>query len=85
MRYFGHFEGDPQLYRAKDEVKNLRETSDCLVKFRDRVSADKLMDLSILDTVDDEVLALIEQSVEEAKLAPRGTLADVTKDVYINY
>jgi TPP-dependent pyruvate/acetoin dehydrogenase alpha subunit len=29
-RYYGHFEGDPQLYRAKDEVKRQRETMDCL-------------------------------------------------------
>lgn len=85
MRFFGHFEGDAQLYRAKDEVQNLRENSDCLNNFRDRVSQDKLMDVGDLDAVDDEVLALIEQSVKEAKAAPRGTLADVTKDVYINY
>jgi pyruvate dehydrogenase E1 component alpha subunit len=24
-RYYGHFEGDAQTYRAPDEVKNLRE------------------------------------------------------------
>ena len=85
MRYFGHFEGDAQLYRAKDEVEKLRETSDCLDKFRARVSQDKLLDIALLDAVDEEVLALIEQSVQEAKVAPRGTPADVTKDVYINY
>jgi TPP-dependent pyruvate/acetoin dehydrogenase alpha subunit len=85
MRYFGHFEGDPQLYRAKDETKILRETVDCLRNFRATVSEQGLMDVAILDTVDDEVMALIEKSVQDAKAAPRGSLADVTTDVYINY
>lgn len=35
-RFYGHFEGDPQLYRAKDEVKRQRETMDCLKHFRQR-------------------------------------------------
>ena len=39
MRYFGHFEGDAQSYRAKDEVKHLRETRDCLKRFAERVTA----------------------------------------------
>ena len=33
-RYYGHFEGDAQTYRGKDEVKSIRETKDCLDKFR---------------------------------------------------
>src|SRR5690348_12418068 len=33
-RYYGHFEGDPQNYRARDEVPRLRETMDCLKRFR---------------------------------------------------
>ena len=32
-RFFGHFEGDPQKYRAKDEVKRHREEMDCLKNF----------------------------------------------------
>src|SRR5690606_18404441 len=39
-RFYGHFEGDPQNYRAKDEVARFRETMDCLKRFRARVDAD---------------------------------------------
>jgi hypothetical protein len=42
-RYYGHFEGDPQNYRAKDEVARLRETMDCLKRFRARNEADHSM------------------------------------------
>ena len=36
-RYFGHFEGDQQLYRA-NEVRHARENLDCLKVFRARVT-----------------------------------------------
>ena len=85
MRFFGHFEGDPQLYRAKGEVEALRENSDCLVNFRNTTTDQNLLESSALDQIDEQVLALIEQSVEASKAAPRGTEADVLSDVYINY
>lgn len=85
MRFYGHFEGDPQAYRAKGEVEELRETSDCLRNFRTSVADQSLLEVSQLDSIDDEVLALIEESVQASMAAPRGTPADVTTDVYINY
>ena len=38
-----------------------------------------------LDKIDEEVLALIDTAVDEAKKAPRPTPEEVTQDVYINY
>ena len=53
-RYFGHFEGDQQIYRA-DEVANARENLDCLKRFRARVTeAGQLTDAQ-LDEIDAEV------------------------------
>ena len=85
QRYYGHFEGDAQLYRAKDEPKKLRETTDCLRNFRATAAEKNLIDVALLDTIDDEVMALIEKSVEDAIAAPRGVEADVTTDVYVSY
>ena len=42
-RYYGHFEGDAQTYRGKDEVKKLRESIDCIARFRTRVTETKLL------------------------------------------
>jgi len=84
-RWRGHFEGDPQLYRNMDEVKYLREKRDCVKKFRERVLAEKTMTAGELDTIDKEVLDLIERSVAEAKTAPEPRPEDLTTDVYINY
>jgi len=84
-RYYGHFEGDPQNYRAKDEVARLRETMDCLKRFRARNEADGSIAPAVLDDVDVEVLALIDRAVNEAKAAPAPVEADLYTDVYIQY
>jgi acetoin:2,6-dichlorophenolindophenol oxidoreductase subunit alpha len=84
-RYFGHFEGDPQNYRAKDEVARLRESMDCLKRFRARVEADRSLPLARLDAIDAEVLELIDRCVREAKASPPPAESELTSDVYINY
>ena len=84
-RFYGHYEGDPQKYRAKDEVANFRETMDCLKNFRDRVAAEGSVDLAKLDVVDAEVAQLIDTAVEQAQASPAPGPAEVLTDVYISY
>jgi len=84
-RYFGHFEGDPQRYRGEGELARIRETRDCLKKFRASVTAAKLLGDADLDAVDAEVMAAIEAAVTAAKAAARPTAEDVLTDVYISY
>jgi TPP-dependent pyruvate/acetoin dehydrogenase alpha subunit len=84
-RFYGHFEGDPQNYRAKDEVANLRVTMDCLKRFRARAVVDRSVAIVDLDLIDAEVSTLIERAVTEAKAAPPPAPADLYSDVYINY
>jgi pyruvate dehydrogenase E1 component alpha subunit len=82
-RYYGHFEGDPQNYRAKDEVPRLRETMDCLKRFR--ASTEAQLSASDLDAIDTQVLELIEAAVTQAKASPLPAEAELTTDVYISY
>ena len=84
-RFFGHFEGDPQRYRGPGELDRIRETRDCLKKFRASVTQAKLLTDADLDALDAEVLAEIEESVAQAKAAERPTAEDVLADVYISY
>jgi pyruvate dehydrogenase E1 component alpha subunit len=85
MRFFGHFEGDPQLYRAKDEVKNLRENADPLTKFITRVTESGQLTMDELTAIDAEILAMLDVKVSAAKAAPEPTLDALYSDVYINY
>jgi pyruvate dehydrogenase E1 component alpha subunit len=84
-RFFGHFEGDPMLYRAKDEVARQRETMDCLRNFRARVTAEGWLGATDLDRIDADVLELIDRSVAAARAAPPPTAADLLTDVYVSY
>jgi pyruvate dehydrogenase E1 component alpha subunit len=84
-RYFGHFEGDPQLYRAKDEVRRLRESMDCLKNFRARVTGEGWLTAADLDAIDADVLALIDAAVKTARSAPPPPESEVATDVYVAY
>ncbi len=84
-RYHGHFVGDPQTYRGEGELDTLREKHDCLKIFRAKMAESGELTNDELDAIDAEVMALIDQAVEEAKAAPRPTPEEVTQDVYINY
>src|SRR5271167_5009907 len=84
-RFYGHFEGDPQNYRAKDEVAKLRMSMDCLKRFRARMLEGGPLSTAELDAVDAEAIALIDRAVIEAKAAPPPPAADLYSDVYINY
>jgi acetoin:2,6-dichlorophenolindophenol oxidoreductase subunit alpha len=84
-RYYGHFEGDQQTYRGENEVEEIRAGRDCLTQFRSRVIAANMVEDSDLDSIDDEVGALIDAAVEEAKSGPDPTEADLLTDVYVRY
>ena len=84
-RFYGHFEGDPQRYRAKGEVDRLRTERDALSIFRKRVGEAALLDPAALDAVDAEVTALIDRAVADARAAPPPMPADVLTNVYASY
>jgi pyruvate dehydrogenase E1 component alpha subunit len=84
-RFFGHFEGDPQNYRAKDEVARHRDSMDCLKRFRARAEADRSVPMVQLDAIDAEVMTLIDRAVEDAKAAAPPPESDLYTDVYIKY
>ena len=84
-RYFGHFEGDAQSYRAPGEVQTLREKKDCLKQFETRVVRSERIERSLLRKIDDEVKQLIDGAVSAAKDAPLPTVEDLLTDVYVAY
>ncbi len=85
MRFYGHFEGDPQAYRSAEELTQLREAGDCLKIFRDRVEADKHVTKADLDQIDQEVMSLIDSAVNAAREADFPTKDDLLTDVYVSY
>ena len=85
VRFYGHFEGDAQTYRADGEVSDLRENRDCIARFRHAVEGAGVVDASEFDQVDTEARALIEEAVADAIAAPDPDLAELLTDVYVSY
>ncbi|HKN39177.1 MAG TPA: thiamine pyrophosphate-dependent dehydrogenase E1 component subunit alpha [Acidimicrobiia bacterium] len=85
VRFFGHFEGDAQTYRAPGEQDEIREHRDCLRRFRSAVTEAGVLTDAELDAIDAEARARIEEAVVEALAAPEPTLDDLLTDVYVSY
>lgn len=68
--FHGHYEGDPETYRAPGEVKALRENADCLSKFRARVLAAGRAEASALDAIDAECAGAAAAAIATAADAP---------------
>jgi acetoin:2,6-dichlorophenolindophenol oxidoreductase subunit alpha len=78
FRLTGHYIGDPQIYRSKDELAEARETKDPIELLRAR------LELSDEDfaAIDSEVTAEVEASVEFAKAGTDPKPEDALKYVY---
>jgi acetoin:2,6-dichlorophenolindophenol oxidoreductase subunit alpha len=85
IRFFGHFEGDAQTYRASGEVDDIRANRDCLKSFSKTVTTAGVLSQSDLEACDAAVLGLIDEAVSTAKAAKLPTKADLLTDVYVNY
>jgi acetoin:2,6-dichlorophenolindophenol oxidoreductase subunit alpha len=77
-RLAGHYIGDPQVYRPKDELKELRETQDPL----DKARAELELSDDEFEELDREVTELVEASVEFAKAGTDPKPEDARKNVY---
>jgi pyruvate dehydrogenase E1 component alpha subunit len=77
-RLTGHYVGDPQVYRPKDELKELRETQDPVTKLR----AELELSDEEFEELDREVTELVEGAVEFAKNGTDPKPEDALKNVY---
>jgi TPP-dependent pyruvate/acetoin dehydrogenase alpha subunit len=77
-RLVGHYVGDPQVYRDKEELRRLWATEDPIKKLREKL---ELPDEEF-DEVDREVTEIVEASVEFAKAGTDPAPEDALKNVY---
>jgi acetoin:2,6-dichlorophenolindophenol oxidoreductase subunit alpha len=77
-RLVGHYIGDPQVYRDKDELRRLQETRDPITLFREKhgISDEEL------EEHDREVQELVEASVEFAKAGTDPKPEDALSNIY---
>ncbi|MDQ3161521.1 MAG: thiamine pyrophosphate-dependent enzyme [Gaiellaceae bacterium] len=77
-RLVGHYIGDPQVYREKSELEELRETKDPIELLRAQIELSE----DEVEQLDTEVSAIVEASVEFAKAGTDPNPEDALKYVY---
>jgi len=77
-RLTGHYVGDPQVYRAREEVRELRRTQDPIEHLRARLE----LPAEEWEDIDREAIRLAETSVEFAKHGTDPRPEDALRNVY---
>jgi acetoin:2,6-dichlorophenolindophenol oxidoreductase subunit alpha len=77
-RLVGHYVGDPQVYRPKDELPQLREEQDPITKLRERLGVGD----EEFEELDREATGIVEESVEFAKRGTDPKPEDALENVY---
>jgi pyruvate dehydrogenase E1 component alpha subunit len=77
-RLVGHYIGDPQVYRSKEELEETRQTQDPIQHLRAKL---ELTDDEV-DEIDREVQEIVEAAVEFAKNGTDPRPEDALKNIY---
>src|SRR6266542_3273425 len=77
-RLTGHYVGDPQVYRDKEELRETRETQDPIDKLRDKLELSN----DEWERLDKEITQRVDESVEFAKNGTDPAPEDAEKNVY---
>jgi acetoin:2,6-dichlorophenolindophenol oxidoreductase subunit alpha len=83
-RFYGHFEGDTQTYRAPGEIDDLKANHDPLKIFR-AATADTGLGDELVAQIDAEVIALLDAAIAEASAAPQPGPRELMTDIYASY
>ncbi|MBI2217636.1 MAG: thiamine pyrophosphate-dependent dehydrogenase E1 component subunit alpha [Candidatus Rokubacteria bacterium] len=84
IRWVGHFEGDAQLYRSKDEVAEGRQ-KDPIARLRASLEALGLLDEAHAARIHEAVAGEIEDAVAYAEASPLPAPDDALTDLFVHY
>ena len=80
-RFMGHYVGDPQTYRSKDEVEQWKKR-DPIAMFRKRVVEEGKITAAELDAIDAAIAKEMEQAVEFARQSPEPDIESALQDIF---
>lgn len=81
-RIKGHFVGDPELYRSKEEVQEIFAKTDPISRFERQVSSEGSLSREKLDAIKFEAQELIDKALAFAKESPEPDPSELFSDVY---
>ncbi len=80
-RYRGHYEGDPMLYRSKEELQAWKQR-DPISGWRKRLASDYQIEEAMIDAIDSEVQEQLDEAVSFAAASPPPSLESALDGVY---
>jgi pyruvate dehydrogenase E1 component alpha subunit len=81
-RYLGHFQGDPELYRDKNEVGTLRQ-HDPIQKLGQYLTQNGIMSDGDLTQLDQQVASEVTEAIEFARRSPYPAPQDALQHVFV--
>ncbi|RIV25698.1 thiamine pyrophosphate-dependent dehydrogenase E1 component subunit alpha [Alicyclobacillaceae bacterium I2511] len=80
-RYLGHFQGDPEVYRDKDEVVHLRQR-DAIQAVRQQMVADGMATEEELQAMEQRAYQVVEEAYAFARQSPNPAGESALADVF---
>jgi pyruvate dehydrogenase E1 component alpha subunit len=84
FRYYGHFVGDPQTYKTKEEMEGYK-AQDPIILFRRRVQEHDLISNAELAKIDDWAKEAVAEAIRFAEESPYPAPEECLADVYASY
>ncbi len=84
FRYYGHFVGDPQTYKTKEEMEGYK-ARDPIIAFKKRAKEHHLISEAEMAKIDDWAKEEVEKAVLFAEESPYPVLEECLTDVYVSY
>lgn len=82
-RWRGHFEGDPQIYRSKDEVEQWK-SRDPLAALRNEILQEEAIEENALKQMEQELASVMEDAVTFSRNSPIPDESFILSNVYVN-
>lgn len=80
-RHHGHYEGDPQVYKSRDEIEKWKQR-DPIVLLRTDIVANGMASAEEMTALENEVMQEIENAVAFSKDSPYPDASETTTEVY---
>lgn len=82
-RIKGHYVGDPEMYRTKEEVREEFEKNEPIKRFEKRVLQESLLTKKDMEEIKKEVEKQIEDSLQFARKSPYPEPEELFTDLYV--
>ena len=82
-RIKGHFVGDPEMYRTKEEVQKIYNSNNPIYRFEEKVLEENMMIQEELDEIRTKVEAEIKEALDFAMNSEFPDPSEIYEDLYV--